>query len=295
MRILTLRATLGMQGIGAIFLALFWTSPGMLMGAQKPLSQQQIIGLVEGGVASQRIAHLVHVRGIDFEATPQFLATLKSEGAGQTLLNALKSANQQISPAAEIFAEKNKQAKADIARGKTFLDRKLWTEAEGELRKAIQLDPTDPAAHFYLGHALLAKNDLKGAIAEYQQAISLDPKDEKANYALGVALYHQGDFPQAETQFQRAVELEPEDAEALCALGLTLFRQNHLEGAIREYRQALRLDPQNAAAHAGLAYVLLKKGERRQALEEMRVAASLAPQDLRYRATYQKLWSQLNR
>src|SRR5579885_3426653 len=103
MRILTLRATLGMQGIGAIFLALFWTSPGMLMGAQKPLSQQQIIGLVEGGVASQSIAHLVRGRGIDFEAAPQFVATLKSEGAGQTLVNALKAANQQMSPAAESF------------------------------------------------------------------------------------------------------------------------------------------------------------------------------------------------
>src|SRR5579883_3437744 len=100
MRILTLRATLGMQGIGAIFLALFWTSPGMLMGAQNPLSQQQIIGLVEVGFASQRNAHLVDVRGIHFEAPPQVLATLKSERAGQTLLNALISANQKITPAA---------------------------------------------------------------------------------------------------------------------------------------------------------------------------------------------------
>lgn len=301
---------------------------GSFAWSQKPLSQQQILGLLQGGVASQRIAFLVSARGIDFEVTPDLLQTLKDDGAQQDLLDALQNANRQVSPEAEIFAEKNHQAKEKVAEGKSLLDRKLWTQAEGVLRKAIQLDSTDPAAHFYLGHALseekrwddaiaeyrqtvllapdsapahcnlanalLAKNRLKQAIHQYRQALSIDPNDEKAAYGLGVVFYRQNKMPQAVEQFRTSVKLEPGDTDAICALGLALFRQNDLAGALKEYRRALRLNPNNATAHAGMAYVLLKQGQRQEALKEFKLAASLDPGDMSYRSTYVKLRQELN-
>lgn len=313
---------------GLIFVALLVITSGSFAWSQKPLTQQQILGLLQGGVASQRIAFLVSARGIDFEVTPELLQTLKDDGAQKDLLNALQQANKQVSPQAEIFAEKNRQAKEEVAQGKSLLERKIWPQAEGALRRAIQLDPTDPAAHFYLGHALseekhwdqavaeyretillapdsapahcnlgnalLAKHELKEAIEQYQEALSLDSKDEKAAYGLGVVFYHQGNMPTAAKQFRTSVELDPTDIDAICALGLTLFRQNDLPGALKEYRRALRLNASNATAHAGVAYVLLKQGQRQAALKEFRLAASLAPGDVSYRSTYIKLRQQLN-
>lgn len=309
----------------AVFLVIV---SGSFAWSQKPLSQQQILGLLQGGVASQRIAFLVSARGIDFEVTPELLQTFKEDGARQDLLDALQNANRQVSPEAEIFAEKNRQAKEKVAQGRGLLDRKLWTQAEGVLRKAIQLDPTDPAAHFYLGHALsqekrwddaiaeyrqtvllapdsapahcnlanalLAKNRLKQAIHQYRQALSIDPNDEKAAYGLGVVFYRQEKMPQAVEQFRTSVKLEPADMDAICALGLALFRQNDLAGALKEYRQALRLNPSNAMAHAGMAYVLLKQGQRQEALKEFKLAASLDPEDVSYQSTYAKLRQELN-
>lgn len=313
---------------GLVFAAILLMASTSFAQGHKPLSQQQVLGLLQGGVASQRIAYLVGVRGIDFEVTPDLLQTLKDDGAEKTLLDALQQANRQVSPQAEIFAEKNHQAKEEVAQGKNLLDRKLWAQAEGVLRKAIQLDPTDPAAHFYLGHALseekqwdqavaeyretillapdsapahcnlgnalLAKHDLKEAIEQYQEALSLDSKDEKAAYGLGVVFYHQGNLPAAVKQFRTSVALEPTDTDAVCALGLTLFRQNDLAGALKQYQHALKLNPSSAMAHAGLAYVLLKKGQRQEALHEFQEAASLAPEDMTYRSSYAKLRRELN-
>lgn len=327
MKILAAGGSLKLHWNFLICLALTWAVFPPAFGLQKALDQQQIVGLIEGGVASERVAQLVEERGIDFPATPDFLAALKQDGAGKVLLDALRNANQDLSPQAETFAEKNAEAQKYLAQGEDFLKHRQWSEAESMLRKSIQLDPTSPEAHFYLAHALseekklsdaiaedrqavllapdsgparcnlanalLTRHDLKEATEQYQQALQLNPDDEKAQYGLGLVRYDQQDWSGAEEEFRKALSLEPSDTRALCALGLALLRQNKLNQSLQEYQQAVKLNPHSALAHAGLAYVLLDRGQKQQALREFRTAASLAPNDLRYRATYEKLWQEL--
>jgi len=296
--------------------------------SSKPLSENQVLGLLQGGVANQRIEQLVRSRGIDFSPSNKILKQLQSAGARSALLNVLQAASQTLSPQAEAFANNREEAARYQARGQEFLDRKLWSEAEAELRQAVQLDPTNPAAHFYLAHALmqekewdgaiaeyrealilapdsaaahsnlggalLAKRDFKDAVAEYRAALELSPADETAHYGLAVALYDEGKWPESVTQFRAAVRLAPKQENVRCALGLALLQENDVGGAIRQYQEALRLNPHSAPAHAGLGYALLKKGDRQKALEEYRAAAALSPRDLSLRASYQALWRQLN-
>ena len=49
-------------------------------------------------------------------------------------------------------------------------------------------------AHYQLGFALGAKNDLDGAITELREAVRLRPGDAHAHYFLGVALEEKGDL-----------------------------------------------------------------------------------------------------
>lgn len=60
--------------------------------AAKPLTRTQVDDLVASGLDSETLAKVVHERGIDFQPTDRYLETLRSQGAMQTLIDALRSA-----------------------------------------------------------------------------------------------------------------------------------------------------------------------------------------------------------
>jgi TonB family protein len=61
----------------------------------KPLTRMQVDDLVASGLESETLAKVVHERGIDFEPTDRYLATLRSQGAMQTLIDALRTATPE--------------------------------------------------------------------------------------------------------------------------------------------------------------------------------------------------------
>ena len=60
--------------------------------AIKPLTRTQVDDLVSSGLDSESLAKVVHERGIDFQPTDRYLETLRSQGAMQTLIDALRTA-----------------------------------------------------------------------------------------------------------------------------------------------------------------------------------------------------------
>jgi TonB family protein len=58
----------------------------------KPLTRMQVDDLVASGLDSESLAKVVHERGIDFQPTDRYLETLRSQGAMQTLIDALRTA-----------------------------------------------------------------------------------------------------------------------------------------------------------------------------------------------------------
>lgn len=59
---------------------------------KKPLDRVQVLALLVGSVPSQRVAMLVQERGIDFEPTDDYREILKTPGAEDALLSALREA-----------------------------------------------------------------------------------------------------------------------------------------------------------------------------------------------------------
>src|SRR5690242_9939395 len=58
----------------------------------KPLTRSQVDDLVASGLDSETLAKVVHERGIDFQPTDRYLDVLRSQGAMQTLIDALRTA-----------------------------------------------------------------------------------------------------------------------------------------------------------------------------------------------------------
>jgi sulfatase modifying factor 1 len=98
----------------------------------RPLTKEQVLQLLVGGVASQRAAVLVKQRGIDFMPDEEYLGTVRVAGAEEVLLAALRTAGEAAT--AEIVVVTSPNAEV-------YLDGELKgrTNAHGELAMKAKL------------------------------------------------------------------------------------------------------------------------------------------------------------
>ena len=76
-------------------------------------------------------------------------------------------------------------------------------------RKATDLDPKDPMAHWALGSVYLLQDRHDESIAELQTAIALNPSYAHAHSRLGLALSYSGRGEDALVEFDKAARLSP--------------------------------------------------------------------------------------
>jgi TolB-like protein len=79
-------------------------------------------------------------------------------------------------------------------------------------RRAVELDPRDPAAHLGLGGAYLAAGDIKNGLVSIQLAVDLNPSMPMAWIWLGWASLLDGDPETTITATERARTLNPQGA-----------------------------------------------------------------------------------
>jgi TolB-like protein/DNA-binding SARP family transcriptional activator len=84
-----------------------------------------------------------------------------------------------------------------------------WDGAERALRRAIELNPSDPHAHHHLANYLLVIGRFDDAIAARQRAADLDPLNPRTRYTLGNNLAHAGQYDRALAEYRRAQQLDP--------------------------------------------------------------------------------------
>jgi Flp pilus assembly protein TadD len=277
-----------------------------------PLTRVQVMGLVSGGVSSQRVAALVSERGISFQPSPEFVTDLKSVGATDELLNALAAAKSQAAPASkpavrsitvqqpsapgapvtEVRYLQNTEQQdraAEMARpddpqvhlalAAALGQEGKWSEAAAQYAAVVSSQPNDAAAHSDLALALKRSGDVDGAIREYRRALEISPTLAATHDNLGVALSQKGDVKGAIAEFQAAIRLDPANSQAHNNLGSILEQQKDADGAIREYRQALSLGGDCCDAHYNLATALELKGDLDGAVAEFRQAVKTKPND----------------
>jgi tetratricopeptide (TPR) repeat protein len=111
-----------------------------------------------------------------------------------------------------------------LARGKKF------TEAEGALDKASQIDPAGAGKYFYnLGAVLTNAGQLEPAANAFKKAITADPNYADAQYQYGISLTSKAQvkadgttiFPEGTKEaFEKYLELKPDGPNAESAKGM---------------------------------------------------------------------------
>jgi tetratricopeptide (TPR) repeat protein len=120
--------------------------------------------------------------------------------------------------------------------------------AEQLYRRAMKIDPGDPAAPFNLGNVLRAAGRSVEAETAYRAAVKADPGFAEAWYNLADLLDDQRRTAEAVKCLIRALQADPDYADAMYNMALLLQRLERYADAAAAWRRYLDMDGATASA-----------------------------------------------
>jgi Flp pilus assembly protein TadD len=110
------------------------------------------------------------------------------------------------------------------------------------MRRALALDPGNPAKLTSLGVGLLSLGERVDGLFQLREALRVDPHYEEAHYNIGVEVARD-DPEEAERSFRTAREIDPHYALAHRELAHLLAGAKKFEEAEAHFVEAARLEP----------------------------------------------------
>jgi len=156
----------------------------------------------------------------------------------------------------------------------------LWAdgqlkEAQEAARKALNIQPVNASAHYYLARLIVETGgSLDEAVENFKAAVDQNPLEMGFRFDLFNAYLQQGNLTLAGSQLRlMRMSLPPDNAQLLYAQGLYEAGVRNFSGAIADFRKALEKNPRLHPVRLDLGVALCRNGNW-QAAEE--VLAALA-------------------
>jgi TolB-like protein/Flp pilus assembly protein TadD len=191
---------------------------------------------------------------------------------------------REVMPKAKAAAQQAVAIDDNLAEGQaslgyinTFYDWD-WPAAENHLRRAIELNPAYPPAHYFLSIYLACMRRSQEAVAEAKRAVELDPLSALMNFSLQQVLYYAGHLDQAIEQGRKTLELDPSFLVARAALIRDYVRNGKCAEAISLIEQPSRLGQEWPLGLNIVGFAYASCGERDKALRVIDELNSLAKQ-----------------
>ncbi|PWH16928.1 MAG: hypothetical protein DDG60_03270 [Anaerolineae bacterium] len=153
-----------------------------------------------------------------------------------------------------------------------------YPRAEAHYRRAVQLEPENPAWRLALAR-ILAHRDLPAALEQYQMAVRLAPEQVEGWLALAAFCVEKEAFLE-EVGLEAALHayaLQPENPDVLDLLGRALALTGQVETAQVFYERAIGLEPLRPSTHFYLALLYFQTGQSYKARELFQQVARLDP------------------
>ncbi len=282
----------------------------------KPLTKAQVLGLVRNQLGDETGARAIRERGVDFVPSEDFLEALKTAGAEDVFIDALRTAKKpepppSVAPAASgpplrpasSVSTSSGESPLDYLQVFDLLLKKVPSGRATQLIATrgitFRIDEGDPILTSGVFRALGADDNILNALRsasvapvdtaalrkhaqaaeqEYAARLQQNPQDRAARYALAGALLEEGKPNFLIAALRDGLKADPDDAESHFLLATLLANKDDNEGASAEYRKALRLRPDDVMAHYGLANTLLAANDLDGAATEFRQTLKLKPE-----------------
>lgn len=127
-----------------------------------------------------------------------------------------------------------------FARGATYQLAGQMDKSEADMKKALELDSTQPEVLNFLGYSWLTQGqNISQAKKMIEDAYNARPEDAHIIDSMGYALYVTGDFASAEEYFDQALERTPNDPTVNEHLGDTYWQVGRKTEARYQWERAL--------------------------------------------------------
>ncbi len=147
-----------------------------------------------------------------------------------------------------------------------------WITAEGQHRRAVEINPNYATGHNWYAFHLLMCGRFDEAISEMLRARELDPLSPSIMQGLAWSYYHAGRFEESITTSQNMLEAVPDFAYGLATYSWALRHVGRAQEAVRAAEKALSLSSggQFFVAILGAAYAAAgRHDDARAALERL--------------------------
>jgi tetratricopeptide (TPR) repeat protein len=170
--------------------------------------------------------------------------------------------------------------------GRAYRDAEDMPSAIKEFRRAVQIDPTTPHAHYFLGLGELSLNEWKptpDAESEIKAELRSYPRDYLANYMSGFLASEERHYAEAEHYLGIAAQINPEAPEPPLYMGLNAYAQDEMKHAEAMLRRAVLLTGKDEArsnyqirrAYVDLGRILERSGRKEEAEQFLAKAREL--------------------
>lgn len=231
--------------------------------------------VVIGGASVALLLGVLLVAGLSRLVSPSSSSNSSgnttSSASGQAPVSAADSSEPQAQigqgtstavAADAVIMRDPKTANDFYERAGILFDSRDYAAAEGDLRRALELQPSFPEAHNRLGRTLVQAGKFTAAVSEYRRAIEERNGDFAiANFNLGDALERTGDYREAIKAYEAAIANRGGGyPEAHFEIGRIHFNRNRNEEAATNFRGAIaaRSGERNPTAHYFLGVSLAR-------------------------------------
>jgi tetratricopeptide (TPR) repeat protein len=169
---------------------------------------------------------------------------------------------QQALPLITLALKAAGSAEGHLIMAETLLGMHQYRPAFDELNQAAELQPDLPDLHTELGVAYVGMNKPADAILEFTKALEQDPTDYQANYYMGRLKRLNGDFALAQKYLQSADRLQPGSTEVMFEFAAMDVSQQHYAEAVPLLEKVIRQEPDHAEAYLLLSVSYARTGHR---------------------------------
>jgi tetratricopeptide (TPR) repeat protein len=193
---------------------------------------------------------------------------------GLCYLNSRRYDDARRSFAAQ-FGEAPDSAESYLLLGTMLMHANLQELAAEQAKKALQISPNLPMAHFMLGEVALFKSNIDEAIIELEAERRMNPGYAPVYDRLGDAYLHVGKLAEAQQALTKAISLDTTSTGPFILMGEVLLKRQDARTALLYLQHAEKMDPSNYITHTLLSQAYRRSGREDDARREMDIASKI--------------------
>jgi tetratricopeptide (TPR) repeat protein len=176
---------------------------------------------------------------------------------------------------ADQFAVAPGSGSAYLFLGKMLMQANLPEAAADAAKRALELVPRLPLAHFMLGEFYLFKSDTDQALREFELERQINPANFAVYDRLGDVYTRSGKLQEAQESLAKAISLDTSSTGPFIQMGKVLLRRNDPQTSLLYLQHAEKMDPGNYMTHTLLSQAYRSLGRAEDAKKEIDAASKI--------------------